>query len=116
MDLLFQALAHESRRRIVDLVKDRPGIRVGELAAAFDVTRIAVMKHLAILEEANLLISEKQGRTRCLYFNAAPIQMIYDRWTTEYSAYWASKLTQIKYNAESKHQSDSDNCRKKEKQ
>jgi len=100
MDAVFQALAHESRRRMLDIVKERPGIGVGELANEFDVSRIAVMKHLGVLEQAGLLISEKHGRTRQLYFNAVPIQMIHERWTTEYSAYWSSNLTRIKYLAE----------------
>jgi len=102
MDNVFQALAHRSRRRMLDIVKDQPGIGVGALASQFDVSRIAVMKHLAIIEAAGLVISEKQGRVRKLYFNVAPIQMIHDRWTTEYSAYWAGHLTRIKYIAESK--------------
>jgi len=102
MDNVFQALAHRSRRRMLDIVKDQPGIGVGALASQFDVSRIAVMKHLAIIEAAGLVISEKQGRVRKLYFNVAPIQMIHDRWTTEYSAYWAGHLTRIKYVAESK--------------
>lgn len=103
MDVVFQALAHESRRRMLDIVKEEPGIGVGVLAAEFDVSRIAVMKHLAVLEEANLILSEKDGRTRKLYFNAAPIQMIHDRWTSEYSAYWAGQMTRIKYLAEARH-------------
>ncbi len=102
---MFQALAHESRRRMLDIVKNEPGIGVGALAGEFDVSRIAVMKHLSVLEAANLIISQKDGRTRKLYFNAAPIQMIHDRWTTEYSAYWAGQLTRIKYLAEARHQS-----------
>lgn len=100
MDNVFQALAHRSRRRMLDIVKEQPGIAVGALASRFDVSRIAVMKHLAIIEAAGLVISEKQGRVRKLYFNVAPIQMIHDRWTTEYSAYWAGHLTRIKYLAE----------------
>ncbi len=102
MDAVFSALAHETRRRILDVLKARPGAGVGEIAAEFDVSRIAVMKHLAVLEEANLLISRKDGRTRRLYFNAAPIQMIYDRWTTDYSAYWAGELTRLKYLSEAR--------------
>jgi len=102
MDAVFQALSNESRRRMLDIVKEEPGIGVGALASTFDVSRIAVMKHLAVLEDAGLLISEKDGRTRRLYFNAAPIQMIHDRWTTEYSAYWAGEMTRIKYLAEAK--------------
>ena len=104
MDAVFQALAHESRRRMLDIVKEEPGIGVSALAGEFDVSRIAVMKHLAVLEDANLIISQKDGRTRKLYFNAAPIQMIHDRWTTEYSAYWAGQMTRLKYLAEARHE------------
>ena len=100
MDNVFHALAHEIRRTILDLLRATPGQGVGELAGAFDVTRIAIMNHLAVLEGAGLVISEKDGRKRRLYLNAAPIQMIYDRWTDEYSGYWAGRLTSIKYAAE----------------
>lgn len=105
MDAVFTALAHETRRRILDIVTEQPGAGVGEIAAEFDVSRIAVMKHLAVLEEANLIVSIKEGRTRRIWFNAAPIQMIYDRWTTDYSAYWAGELTRLKYLAEARAQS-----------
>ena len=100
MTLVFHALAHESRRKIMDLLKARPGVGVGELANEFDVSRIAVMSHLAVLEGAGLVVSEKQGRTRRLYTNVAPIQMIYDRWISDYAAHWAKRLTSIKYAAE----------------
>ncbi len=100
MDAVFQALGNKTRRRMLDIVKQTPGIGVGVLATEFEVSRIAVMKHLAVLESANLIVSEKDGRVRRLYFNAAPIQMIHERWTTEYSAYWAGQLTRIKYLAE----------------
>lgn len=108
MDAVFQALAHESRRRMLDIVRECPGISVGALAGEFDVSRIAVMKHLAVLEEALLLVSEKDGRTRKLYFNAVPIQMIYDRWTDEYSAYFGAKVARIKYLAEQSAQGKKD--------
>ena len=100
MTAVFHALAHESRRKIMDVLKARSGIGVGELALEFDVSRIAVMNHLAVLEEAGLVVSEKDGRTRRLYLNTAPIQMINDRWMSDYSAHWARKLTGIKYAAE----------------
>lgn len=113
MDAVFQALAHQTRRKMLDIVKEEPGIAVGALAGAFDVSRIAVMKHLAVLEEAGLILSEKDGRTRRLYFNAAPIQLIHDRWTTEYSAYWAGEMTRLKYLAEAKALSDAADQQKK---
>ncbi len=102
MDAVFAALAHETRRRILDLLRGRPGAGVGVIAAEFDVSRIAIMKHLAVLEAANLIVSQKDGRTRRLFFNAAPIRMIYDRWTDDYSGYWAGELTRLKYLAEAR--------------
>ena len=87
---------------LTSLLRTYIPIGVGALASQFDSSRIAVMKHLAVLEQANLLNSEKDGRMRRLYFNAIPIRMIYDRWTTEYSALWAERMTGIKYRVESK--------------
>lgn len=100
MDAVFQALAHESRRRMLDIVKGNPGIGVGALASDFDVSRIAVMKHLAVLETANLIVSEKDGRTRRLYFNAVPIQMIHNRWTDDLTAWFSDEVSRIKTLAE----------------
>ena len=100
MDVVFAALAHPVRRKILDVIKERPGCGVHDVCDFFEMSRIGVMKHLRVLEQAQLVYSEKAGRVRKLYFNAVPIQMIYDRWTTEFSAYWASALTQIKYRIE----------------
>jgi len=100
MDAVFHALAHSTRRAMLDYVRATPGLAVGELAGHFDVSRIAVMNHLTVLEKANLIISEKDGRSRRLYLNAMPIQDIYDRWTDTYAAFWASRVNTIKYAAE----------------
>lgn len=100
LDAVFQALAHTTRRAMLDHVRATPGLAVGELAQHFDVSRIAVMNHLAVLERANLVISERDGRSRRLYLNAMPIQDIYDRWTDIYSASWADRLNTIKFAAE----------------
>ena len=102
MDKLFHALASAPRRRMLDILRETPGCSVMHVCRYFDVSRIAVMKHLRVLEEADLVISRKEGRTRCLYFNAAPIQSIHERWTAEYSALWAGRLTEFKRQVESK--------------
>lgn len=101
MDLIFHALANLQRRKIMDLVKNMPGCSVNDLCKYFETSRIAVMKHLNVLVEAQLIISKKEGRTRQLYFNVAPIQMIYDRWSTEYSRFWATQAVDLKYKVES---------------
>jgi DNA-binding transcriptional ArsR family regulator len=100
MGPVFDALGSATRRRILDIVKGEPGCTVGAVAAQFDTTRIAVMRHIRVLEDAGLLLSRKDGRKRCLYHNAAPIQMIYDRWTTEFSAFWTSQMADVKYRVE----------------
>ena len=100
IDLVFQALASQPRRLILDLVKRHPGCSVNDLCEHFDMSRIGVMKHIRILVDAQLVISRKQGRTRELFFNAAPIQMIYDRWTDEYSAFWTTQAVDLKYKVE----------------
>jgi DNA-binding transcriptional ArsR family regulator len=100
MDAVFQALSSEARRRILDILKHAPGSSVNDVSAHFEVSRIQVMKHLATLEAAGLVHSEKVGRTRRLFLNVVPIQMIHDRWMSEYSSLWAGKLTRLKYTVE----------------
>ncbi len=109
MNTVFRALSHESRRRILDIVKGMPGCSVNDVCKYFDISRIGVMKHLKILEAADLIISQKEGRTRELHFNAVPIQLIYDRWTTEYSAFWATHVTDIKFKAETRRRKNASN-------
>jgi DNA-binding transcriptional ArsR family regulator len=101
MDAVFAALASEPRRRILDVLKKEPGCNVNRVCEFFDdMGRVAVLKHIDVLEGANLVLSEKQGRERLLWFNPVPIHMIYDRWTTEFSAYWAGRLARMKYRLE----------------
>ena len=97
---IFAALAHPARRRIIDLLVQVPGCSVKWIASKFEFSRIAAMKHLTVLESAGLVLSEKQGRTRKLFFNPMPIQQIYDRWTTDYSSFWAGRMADIQTRVE----------------
>jgi len=102
LDATFFALSSELRRRILDLLKREPGCNVNRVAEFFsaEVGRFAVMKHLAVLERGRLVVSQREGRERRLWFDPTPIQLIHERWTTEFSAYWAARLTRLKYSAE----------------
>ena len=102
LDGLFQALAHPVRREILDIVKKSPGSRVSEVCEHFNMSRIAVMKHIGLLETARLIVSEKSGRSRLLYFNIMPIQALYERWTNQYDRAWASSLSAFKKGLERK--------------
>lgn len=99
-DEVFKALADPNRRRVLDLVKARPGLTVSQLTGSFDFTRYALMKHLRVLEAAGLIVPRRAGRKKELYLNAIPIQTIYDRWISKFSALWASSLTNLKYRLE----------------
>lgn len=102
LDQTFFALSSALRRRMLDLIAREPGCNVNRVCTAFDdqIGRFAVMKHLQVLERGRLLHSERVGRERLLWFDATPIQWIHQRWTTEYSAYWAARLTRLKVAAE----------------
>ena len=99
-DALLAALAHHSRRRMLDLLMASPGMSVKALASHFEMSRIAVLKHIRVLEDAELILSHKRGRVRSLFFNAVPIQLLHDRWTTQYSAFWSERVTDIKARVE----------------
>ena len=100
LDVVFSALAHHDRRRILDLVRNNPGCRVDDVCRQFTTSRIAILKHLKVLTRAELIVSRKVGRERLLYFNVMPIQIIYDRWATEFSALWAGPIAELKYRIE----------------
>ena len=60
---VFQALGDATRRDMVERLTDTP-MSVSALAAPYDMTLTAVGQHLAILEAAGLVTTEKQGRVR----------------------------------------------------
>lgn len=102
LDATFFALSSELRRRMLDLLKREGGANVNRVAEHFaaEVGRFAVMKHLAVLERGGLVIAQREGREKKLWFDPTPIQLVHERWTTEYSAFWAARLTRLKYDAE----------------
>ena len=67
MDEVFKALADASRRTLLDRLHARNGQTLNELCDGLDMTRQAVTKHLAILEEANLVTTHKHGREKLHY-------------------------------------------------
>lgn len=94
-DRIFKALAHHRRREILDALRDNP-MTTGTLCLAFpDIDRCTVMQHLAVLEEADLIIVERRGRERWNHLNPLPIKAIHDRWIGPYAAYAVDKLASL---------------------
>jgi len=102
LDPVWRALANPARRRILDLLRDGPRT-TGDLAERFpELTRFAVMQHLRVLEEADLLVARRSGRERYNYLNAVPIQRVYDRWVVRYMQPWTEALVGLKDDLERK--------------
>jgi len=79
-NLVFKALADSSRRFLLDLLFERDGQTLTELETELAMTRFGVMKHLRVLEAANLVITRREGREKLNFLNAVPIRLIHDRW------------------------------------
>ena len=91
---VWLALSDPTRRRILDLLRERPRI-TGDIASHFEISRIAVMRHLQVLATSGLVTSRKRGRERWHYLNAVPLQQMYERWVDTYTASWASSLVRF---------------------
>ena len=78
-DLVFRALADASRRLLLDRLHARNGQTLVELCEGLDMTRQAVAKHVAILEEANLVSARRHGREKRHFINPVPINDIAER-------------------------------------
>ena len=99
-DAVFRALADASRRQLLDRLHERNGRTLGELCQGLDMTRQAVTKHLAILEEANLVATVKRGREKLHYLNPVPIHDIADRWIGKYERGRLRALSDLKKSLE----------------
>ena len=101
-DAVFRALADKSRRLLLDRLRLRNGQTLSELSEGLDMSRQAVTKHLAILEEANLVASLRQGREKLHFINPVPINQIAERWIGKFDGARLSALSDLKQALESK--------------
>jgi DNA-binding transcriptional ArsR family regulator len=99
-DLVFKALADPTRRFLLDVLFEGDGRTLSELEAKVEMTRIGVMKHLRLLEEAELVITRRSGRKKLHFLNPVPIRLIHDRWIDKYTERQASALVQLKTDLE----------------
>jgi DNA-binding transcriptional ArsR family regulator len=95
-DKVFKALADSSRRGLLDRLRKKSGLTLGELCEGHDMSRQAVTKHLALLEEANLVVTQKNGREKRHYLNPMPISEIYARWIGKFEQGRVAALQNLK--------------------
>jgi DNA-binding transcriptional ArsR family regulator len=95
-DAVWKALADASRRRLLDRLRVESGQTLGELCTHLTMTRQAVSKHLALLEEAELVVTVWRGREKLHYLNPAPIHAIYERWIDKFERGHVRALADLK--------------------
>ncbi|HJU69307.1 MAG TPA: metalloregulator ArsR/SmtB family transcription factor [Gemmatimonadaceae bacterium] len=96
LEPVWKALASPTRRAILDDLREGPRT-TGAIADRFPkLTRFAVMQHLRVLEEAELVMPRRQGRERYNYLNPVPIQQVFDRWVSRYMRPWTEALVSLR--------------------
>jgi DNA-binding transcriptional ArsR family regulator len=100
-DAVFKALADPTRRAVLDALFDVDGQTVQALCERFPaMTRFGVMKHLDVLEHANLVSTRRQGRTKLHFLNPVPIQQVADRWIGKYARPFTRALVDLQVDLE----------------
>jgi DNA-binding transcriptional ArsR family regulator len=95
-DRVFKALAHPTRRFLLDRLFERDGRTLTELESELELTRFGVMQHLRVLEEANLVVTRRSGREKLHFLNPVPIRQVHDRWVDKYIERQVSALVDLK--------------------
>ncbi len=95
-DAVFRALSSRTRRELLDGIQSEPGTTLAQAGTDVPGSRQAVRKHVEMLIEANLIHVVEDGRVRRLYYNAVPLQELYDRWTDERSSVFAMQVLAVR--------------------
>ncbi len=96
VDKVFKALADPTRRSLLDELYTQDGQTLSTLEQRLPMTRIGVMKHLRVLEEAGLVTTKRRGREKLHFLNPVPIRLVHDRWVSKYAEPWATALAGLK--------------------
>ena len=98
---VFRALSDPSRRLLLDRLFERDGQTLGSLSQELpEMTRFGVMRHLAVLEAADLVTTRRVGREKLHYLNPVPIRLMHDRWINKFSEPVVSALSAMKRHLE----------------
>ncbi|WP_425546600.1 ArsR/SmtB family transcription factor [Amycolatopsis minnesotensis] len=97
---VFKALADETRRYLLDRLRERNGQTLGELCEGVGMTRQSATQHLQVLEAANLISAVRRGREKLHYLNPVPLHEIQERWIDKYERPRLRALSTLKNRAE----------------
>lgn len=91
---VFKAVADHHRRQLLDSLAQDNGQTLTELCVSMPMSRIGVMKHLHILEQAGLITTRKVGRERLHFLNPEPLQNV-DSWLAGYRRLWNERMDRL---------------------
>ena len=94
LDRTFAALADPTRRALIARLGEGGNLSVTELARPLPMSLPAVMKHLAVLSEAGLIVRRKTGRTVACALVATPMEQAVD-WLNRYQRFWSERLDRL---------------------
>jgi DNA-binding transcriptional ArsR family regulator len=90
---VFQAVAHPSRRRILELL-EQGELPVSGLAQHFKASAPALSQHLGVLKKAGLVEERRQGRQRIYCLRPEPLGEVAD-WVETHKIYWVVKMAAL---------------------
>ncbi|MGF7233627.1 MAG: ArsR/SmtB family transcription factor [Frankia sp.] len=100
MTTTFDVLAEPSRRRILDLLRDRPRL-VGELADEIGLSQPGVSKHLRVLRDAQLVRVRADAQRRWYELRPDPLAEV-DAWIEPYRRLWTDRLDALEHHLDSR--------------
>ncbi|MBE5097922.1 ArsR/SmtB family transcription factor [Priestia aryabhattai] len=92
---IFQAIADPTRRKVLELLSEKE-LPISEITSHFSISRTAIVKHLHILSEADLVHGQKKGREKVYYLQPEPLKEVKD-WLAYYEQFWMNKLSILQH-------------------
>ncbi len=93
MTTTFEALADPTRRRILDLLRERPRL-VGELVDLLEMSQPGISKHLRVLRESGLVVVRQDAQRHWYEIRTEPLQEL-DDWLKSYRHLWIERFDRL---------------------
>ena len=94
LNLMYQALAHETRRDMLVRLIAEPGVSAGAFVDQFDAAQPTISRHLSQLEKAGLIARKVQGRSHVFFAVPEALNTV-DSWLAQHRTFWAGSLVRL---------------------
>ena len=101
---VFQAIADPTRREVLQILAQKE-LPISKITEHFSISRTAIVKHLNILSEVNLVQGRKEGREKLYQLQPEPLQEVKE-WLSFYEQFWNNRLAILKHIVENEGAND----------